>query len=248
MAEHFVIAGAQRSGTTHLYELLDQHPQICMATPMRPEPKFFLEQDAKQSGYDEYLSRYFPHWRGEAVLGEKSTSYIERFDAIPRLKALLPKARIIFVLRDPVLRAYSNWRFSKSNGIEPLDFAEALDAEHARIDSWRNTDVSVCPYAYTERGHYSRYLARWAESFAPQQITVITSENLFRDHGSLRDLFRALHVATDVPIAQPGKINASDDDETSPPGHVIRRLQELYRQDRQILADRWKVDVTAWLR
>ena len=42
MAEHFVIAGAQRSATSWLAGVLDRHPDIAMARPMRPEPKYFL--------------------------------------------------------------------------------------------------------------------------------------------------------------------------------------------------------------
>jgi len=85
MTDHFIIVGAQRSGTTGLYRLLAQHPDICMASPLRPEPKFFLREDAVSKGREGYLARHFPHHNGESMLGEKSTSYMEREDAILRM-------------------------------------------------------------------------------------------------------------------------------------------------------------------
>src|SRR5688572_26028790 len=98
--EHFLLAGAQRSGTTFLYHLLDQHPEIEMARPLRPEPKFFLRTDA---GIEDY-TKLFPGKPGAHVLGEKSTSYIEHPDAARLARSLLSEPRVIFLLRDPVER------------------------------------------------------------------------------------------------------------------------------------------------
>ena len=60
MTEHFFIIGAQRSGTTYLYHLLDEHPEICMARPLRPEPKFFLKNELYARGLEYYETCYFP--------------------------------------------------------------------------------------------------------------------------------------------------------------------------------------------
>lgn len=247
MTEHFIIAGAQRSGTTGLYHLLSQHPDICMASPLRPEPKFFLRENAATEGRESYVARHFPHHDGEPLLGEKSTSYMEREDAIPRIHTVLPDVRLVFVLRDPALRAYSNWRFSRAHGIEPLGFAEALDAEDARTANWDRERFSVCPYAYVARGHYPRYLERWSACFPRERIILVTSEMLFHDPANVRPVFARLGVDPDVPLQRPGKINSSPEQESSGvPGRLLQRLRDGYRDDIRQLADEWGLDTTPW--
>ncbi len=76
-SEHFFIVGAQRSGTTYLYRTLDEHPEIEMAKPVRPEPKFFLQGDLSAYTHDDYLGLFFGNKAGAKLRGEKSTSYIE---------------------------------------------------------------------------------------------------------------------------------------------------------------------------
>ena len=80
----FCIIGAQRSGSTYLYQVLDEHPEITMARPLRPEPKFFLDVAAWKKGREHYLARHFSDASPSAILGEKSTSYYERPVVAPR--------------------------------------------------------------------------------------------------------------------------------------------------------------------
>src|SRR5262245_37213050 len=119
MHDHFVIIGAQRCGTTYLTRLLDEHPDVEMAKPFRPEPKFFLDDGAFGRGLDHYDARFFTDDRAR-VRGEKSTSYIESELAIERIASLLPDAQVVVVVRDPVSRAVSNHRFSTEHGVEHL--------------------------------------------------------------------------------------------------------------------------------
>ena len=244
MRSHVIIAGAQRSGTTFLYQALDSHPDVCMARPMRPEPKFFLRADAGARGYADYLDMHFNHAGNERVLGEKSTSYIEYEAAAVRIRKVVPEARIIMLLRDPVLRAYSNWRFSRDHGIEKLEFVAALDAEPERTGHWDRSRYSVCPFAYAARGEYARYIDLWTRIFPREQILVATSESLF-DGSGLADLFRRLGLA-DAPLPAQGRVNASGDAcEIAP--DVFRRLRDRYQESNQRLADEWHVDTAPWL-
>src|SRR5699024_6997393 len=68
--EQFFIVGAQRSGTTWLYKMLDQHPEVAMAKPMRPEPKYFLRDDATTRPLAQYEKTYYEKRAGRAC-GEK---------------------------------------------------------------------------------------------------------------------------------------------------------------------------------
>lgn len=246
MAEHFVIVGAQRSGTTHLYRMLEQHPDICMARPMRPEPKFFLDVGAEKAGYETYLSRYFAHRNGERMLGEKSTSYIERDDAIERLHSMLPQARLVFVLRNPVWRAYSNWRFSRAHGLETLDFEAALDAEKERLRTISDYDTSVSPFAYAARGHYVRYLDRWARTFPREHFIIVLSECLFAGHDAVRRVFERLSLDPDVPLHGLGAVNASGFGSRKPPSAATERLHVHFAPSVRALREQWQVDVTPW--
>jgi len=125
--KNLFIIGAQRSGSTYLYKVLNCHPEVSMAQPVRPEPKFFLNELLVSKGKKFYEETYFSsHKLGARYFGEKSTSYIESTDAAMRIKKYYPDARILIILRDPVLRAYSNYRFSVVNKLEPLSFEQAL--------------------------------------------------------------------------------------------------------------------------
>jgi hypothetical protein len=245
--EHFIIAGAQRSGTTWLYRQLESHPQICMAQPLRPEPKFFLRENAVKLGYTEYRTRHFSHWCGERLLGEKSTSYIERTDSIPRIRAVLPDTRLIFVLRDPVKRAYSNWRFSRAQGREQLSFEDALAEETVRVKSWNDSDTSVCPFAYAARGHYSRYLGVWEHHFPRDRMIVTTSELLFQGGSALSDVFTRLGLDAEAVRSATDPVNASEEENGRPSDAAARVLSARYKDEMRILRQHWGVDVSAWL-
>jgi hypothetical protein len=245
MHSHVIIVGAQRSGTTFLYQALDGHPDVCMAKPIRPEPKFFLREDAVALGRAAYLAAHFQHARDERVLGEKSTSYIEYEDVAIRIRNMLPAARIVMMLRDPVLRAYSNWRFSRDHGIEELGFDAALAAEPERSRQWDQTRYSVCPFAYAGRGDYVRYLDLWAKHFPRAQIVTVTSESLFDESsGALAGLFRWLGLAENQ-VPAPGRVNAATGEGDIEPA-ILQQLRDRYRESNQRLADEWQVDISPW--
>ena len=250
MVEHFIIAGAQRSGTSWLYRQFERHPQVCMSLPLRPEPKFFLREDAVNLGYSEYRARYFAHWRDEILLGEKSTSYIERTDSIERIRLVLPGAFLVFVLRDPVQRAYSNWRFSREQGIESLSFEDALTAEPARVAAWNGngSGISVCPFAYAGRGYYARHLETWARHFPREQMTVVTSESLFADKKAMGDLFAKFRLDREGCGAKKEPVNVSEDEngDSCPDATVAKTLRARYQDDMRSLKRFWQLDISAW--
>src|SRR5919108_4548906 len=124
-SNRFFIIGAQRCGTTALAQLLDIDPRIELARPLRPEPKFFLDEALTARGTDYYERTYFSD-PGALREGEKGTSYIESAEAARRIARAYPAARILTVIREPVARAVSNYRFSVANGMEDLPPEEAL--------------------------------------------------------------------------------------------------------------------------
>lgn len=161
MTRHFIVVGAQRSGTTYLHHLLEEHPEIAMAQPVRPEPKAFLSDEVFDA--DAYRARWFGHADDATVLGEKSTSYLESDVAPGRIRAVLGEPQIMVQLRDPIARAISNWGFSRDHGLETRGLAEALSANLEGPLAWDPERTSVSPFAYLERGRYVDDLARWTD-------------------------------------------------------------------------------------
>ena len=244
-AEYFLLAGAQRSGTTLLYRLLDQHPEIAMARPLRPEPKFFLCESAAPVRLDDYR-RLFEKKTGAHVFGEKSTSYMERADVGPAAISLLGDAKAVFLLRDPVQRAISNYRFSVENGIETAPLKEAIFNEEARASHYDRATVSVSPFAYVARGHYYKFIERWEAAIGLERIRLLVFEQLIASRGVLGELFRWLGVSGSFePDIPPVPVNQSTIDTDVAPD-VQRYLAERFQESNRILHERYGVDVSLW--
>ena len=141
--EHFFIVGAQRSGTTYLYEMLKQHPKINMAQPVKPEPKYFMEHNQDNLNYHNYIDSFFSSRMQGQILGEKSTSYYEYESSARLISSTVPKAKIIFLLRNPIYRALSNYYFSVENGLETRKLTDVF-CEGAIIKAQPdNIDVEI---------------------------------------------------------------------------------------------------------
>jgi hypothetical protein len=212
MPDHFVIVGAQRSGTTYLYGLLDEHPEIEMAKPLRPEPKFFLDEERYELGLDAYDAQLFSDTAAR-VRGEKSTSYIESEVAARRIAAMLPDAMVIAVVRDPVQRALSNYRFSVQHGVEDLEPGEALRRAASGDRAWDRARFSVSPFDYLARGRYVEYLERFLAHVARDRLHVLVFEELVADPAVVAGLYE--HLGVDPAFRPPGlgtAVNAAADD------------------------------------
>ena len=119
----FVIIGAQKAGTTSLYDLMTRHPSIA--------PAYDKELRYFSTYYDRGETWYrsnFPVVRGQ-LTGESTPSYVFYSAAPSRMKKLLPNARIIVILRNPVDRAYSHYNMVVRFNRVSVPFREALDLE-----------------------------------------------------------------------------------------------------------------------
>lgn len=192
--KHLFIIGAQRAGTTYLYHLLQNHPQVTMAQPVRPEPKFFLDNDLFHLGRTYYEKKYFGTRSTETrCLGEKSTSYIESTLAAERIAKFYPDARILVVLRNPVFRAYSNYLFSLQHGLEQLSFEQAITAESKRLrEATYNTSVN--PFAYRQRGYYIDYIEKYLKIYSRKQLGILIFEELVDNLAEFQALYRWLGI------------------------------------------------------
>jgi hypothetical protein len=210
LSRHLLVIGAQRCGTSYLHRILDGHPDITMARPLRPEPKVFLSEEQSAKGLAWYRDTYFSHATTEQLWGEKSTSYLEHPVAAERAARVLGPAQIVVILRDPVQRAVSNWRFSSDNGLESRPLEEALRENLAGPRPWDAHRTSVSPFAYLERGRYVDYLSPWSTTF-PATTHVVFLQDLLDDDAAIGELFAKLGVDPGFrPANRLAAVNASD--------------------------------------
>jgi len=208
----FIIGGAPRSGTTWLYEALDRHPELHLAQPVVPEPKFFLVDSEYDKGLMYYSKRWFDGIPAGVLAGEKSTNYLESPAARTRIAHDLPSVKLLFILRDPADRACDNYRWSRMNGLEPLDLDEALRCEAERELAYDEKTRYSRPFSYFSRGLYAELLRPWFESVARDQIAVVRFEDIIeRPSDLLSEAHRFLDVAM-RPFDHEGlgKINAAE--------------------------------------
>jgi hypothetical protein len=223
----FIIAGAPRSATSWLYQLADRHPEIHMAKPMRPEPKFFLVDELYERGPAYYSQTWFADVPARQLCGEKSTNYLESPVAATRIHANVPEVKLIFVLRDPIERAYSNFRWSRQNGMEhETNFAAALGLEEGRERTLPHHLRFARPFAYFSRGLYADLLMSYFDLFPRQAILIIRHEDIettptavaARLHGFLGIALRPSDAA-DHPA-----VNATTDNGADPLSQEVRDM------------------------
>lgn len=182
---NFIIVGAQRSGTTSLYNYLCQHPQVMRG--FRKEVKYFGCNYPQ--GINWYRS-HFPYQRKMSpgdITGEASPYYLFHPLAAQRIFETLPDVRLIVLLRNPIDRAYSHYYLNIRRGREELSFEEAIKAEPKRLagEEERIKADEYHPmythktFSYLSRGIYARQLKRWFRFFSREQILVIKSEDLY---------------------------------------------------------------------
>jgi hypothetical protein len=238
VTRHFLVIGAQRCGTTWLRHQLEAHPEIAMARPERPEPKVFLEDLGPEQDRAWYVRTWFGHAAQGQALGEKSTSYLERSDAIPRVRAVLgDDVPLVVQLRDPVVRAVSHWRFSTESGLERRPLNEVLGANLEGPLPWDAGATSVSPYAYLERGRYVEALRPWRKAFG-ELLRIQLLEEVVTDPSGLRETLA--HVGVDPALAPPVSrepVNRSDpSDRALDPSIETAMRQYFEASDRELAA------------
>jgi len=176
-----VILGAQKSGTSSLHYYLTQ--QSGVIAPLRKEVHYFDLNYARGDGwYRAHFGRV-----DQPGLNLDSSPYYLFHPAVPRrLAALLPEARLIVLLRDPVRRAYSHYWHERDKGRETLDFEAAIAAEPDRIGETpaRLADDTLAyshahqHFSYLARGRYAEQLEHWFATVRPERFHILRFEDL----------------------------------------------------------------------
>jgi len=141
----FIIIGAMKSATSSLHVQLASHPGIFMSDPK--EPNFFSDDDEYRRGTNRYLSLFAGAGVGD-LCGESSTHYTKLPDypqTIPRMKALLPNVRLIYVMRHPIDRLVSHYIHQWTQNVIRSDINDALD-EYPELINYGRYSYQLEPY------------------------------------------------------------------------------------------------------
>ena len=170
------IGGVQKSGTTYLHNLLKEHPDVF--SPKYPqEIHFFAFEYDYQKNIKKYQNK-FRSWQGEKIIFQTSPYYLY-LPAVPeRIANIIPDAKFIFILRNPIDRAYSHYWHSVKYAYEKLSFVEAIRLEPSRIATNFHYNRK---YSYLNRGKYPEQIERFYHQFGRENILIIFFNELTKD-------------------------------------------------------------------
>lgn len=176
---NLIIIGAMKCGTTSLHYYLKQHPQIWMSR--QKELHFFVEERNWPKGVEWYRSHFKA---GARIRGEASPAYTGHpfvVGAPERMHAVVPDAKLIYLVRDPIERIVSHYVHARFHGLESRPIDEALQDFEAN--------------RYVSRSQYAMQLAQYLKYFPAERILVLAREDLDRHRvETLQRVFRFLGV------------------------------------------------------
>jgi len=179
MFPNFIIAGPPKSGTTSLQLYLNRHPDIfCYG-----EIHFFSNNYEKGL---KWYEKHFDKWDQEKAVGEKSPSYFSDPNTPKRIKKDFPDIKLIFILRNPIDRAYSQyWHEVRKVREEIIPFEKIVEKQMKRKtpDNKQN---------YIETSRYDTHIKKWLEYFPKKQMFFLTMNEL--NHEKLREVLSFLDV------------------------------------------------------
>ena len=172
----FTIIGAQKSGTTTLFELLKQHKDIYL--PPGKEAFFFGRPEREQNGWEWYLKEFFSDAKEDELWGTVVPHYMAYPGIAAKMHKVTPDIKIIAILRDPFSRAFSQFTMSLRRSLDNrnyYDAIESLSAEH-ELNNARN-DTSETN-SYIIRSEYGRILLNFKEEFGLENILILFTDDL----------------------------------------------------------------------
>jgi hypothetical protein len=205
----FLIFGAAKSATTWLQRSLERSPTISM-----PSPELHYFSDEYHRGPDWYLSQ-FNFDKPDALVGEKSNTYLTVPQAAERIRKDLPDVRLIVQMREPAARAYSDYCMLFRRGEVSRNIEDHLDPARAADKRFINN------------GRYALHLRRFYDLFPPEQILLLLFEDIRREpEAQLARL--AAHIGHEAPLAAPVDSKVKDKNAAVVP-LPLRRVLKPFR-------------------
>lgn len=178
----FIVAGAPKCGTTALWHFLDQHPEVFLS--QNKEPRFFTAEKGTLSmreigvgprlsgNYTKGLKWYKALFKGaksNQIKGEASTLYFCNYDAAELIKNHNPEVKLIFMLRDPVMRLYSHYWQEYKLGYDFPSFQEMVINNHPRFEFYKKVSS------------YEEHLKRYFSLFSEENILILIQEEFVKN-------------------------------------------------------------------
>ncbi len=209
----FIGIGAQKSGTSWVYACLYEHPEIC--APVK-ELHFF-----SRPRYEEGIAVYAHNFRScgtNKKVGEYSTSYLYSDEAAERIATHYPEVRLIAVLRNPMERAYSQYR-------------NAIKAGEITTDTSYQAYLDAVPSCIAQ-GQYAKQLEHYYKYFTEEQILVLIYEDIAKDPQTfMSKIYTHLGVASDFsPPSLHSQINVARAPKQVWIDRLMHRTAETLRQ------------------
>ncbi|CAN5853040.1 hypothetical protein BH24ACT3_BH24ACT3_14850 [soil metagenome] len=244
----FLLMGGQRCGTTSLYRYLTQHEGISF--PRLTKGVHYFDEESHRSGLwyrsnfplDAVRTRASERLGHPVVVGEACPYYLFHPKVVERIQAVMPAARLIAVLRDPIARAWSGYQHERRRGYEHLTFEEALAAEPERLAGAEEVlrhrggrHFSHQHHSYVARGQYADQLRRLWDAFPREQTLVLYSADLERDpDATVAHIHRFLGIPVQ-PTDTTRRWNETSKEEVPPALH--RRLAAAFAA-----SDEWLIE------
>lgn len=247
----FIIAGAQKAGTTALSELLQEHPNIRMPHQdelhriVHPARHFFDDEERFAKTEIDYtpLERGCVRRDDSILLGSCTPIYIYWKPAMGRIWTYSNKIKLLILLRNPAVRAFSHWNMQRDRGLEPLDFLAAVQDEKNRAHE--AMPFQLRKFSYVDRGFYAEQIERVFRYFPREQVHVIKFEDFRRDAAETLNAvchflgvepLKKLHNVETGSTPYPRKMTASE----------RQYLVDLYRSDIEHLEKLLGWDCSDW--
>ncbi len=194
---NFLCVGTQKSGTTTLHDILKQHPDIYI--PFFKESNFFSEDEIYKKGINWYEHESFGKHKDQKIIGEISPDYMF-LDFVPeRISIHLGKEiKLLFILRNPVDRAYSHYTMNSTHFFDNETFERAIQLEDDRTAKGL---YEKRVYSYISRGFYARQIKNYMKYFPKDNMMFVIFEDDFLKEmdKTINNLLRFLNVE-DAPL------------------------------------------------
>ena len=198
-AANLFCIGCPKSGTTTLFKILCQHSQI--HTPKFKEP-FFFNNSNYQNGIDWYAKTYYDDIKNEKWVLDFTPSYLYSDEALFRINEYSKgkDLKFIVMLRNPVERAYSHYLHTLRDGLEDLDFNDAIQAESERLLNYENNLLSQLKCSYIYQSLYHKHLSKYFESFGRNNFFVINYDSQLLDKSEFKLMISDLQNFLEIKI------------------------------------------------
>lgn len=214
MLPNFLCIGAAKSGTTTLYEILKQHPDIYC--PKFKEPHFFDLPENYSKGINWYKQTYFSS-ADRKIVADLTPSYFYMEEVPKRIFQDLGKdVKFVVILRNPVSRAYSHYLHSIRDHNEDLSFEDALREEEKRLKNHKavKNHILNLSHSYRGQGLYGEMLQRYLQYFSLSNFFFIDFEKDFIENRqeTICNLFQFLEIDSQIELNLDIKSNPASKD------------------------------------